>query len=579
MNLSGKEVPPEDLPDNLSGQPVPAEDLPDSLSGTEVPPEDLPVDHSTSGQQVLTAIEGLGRGLSGGLTDALAVGMRKGATALGVSPENLHYIAPEPENIYSRKEENPTISTATELGGNISSFSKLPQIGSKAINGMIQMGLIAGGDEISKAMLGHGDPSSAVAARIAEEGALGLLTGGIFGKIEKLGAKGLAALENAKFGKKIPSFLSGIAHASTFPEELEKKAVSLSRSALTEKEISNFDEKAFVAGQKFFNSYLAKAPKYISKVSFPIIGGIAGGTAGALAGSGLEAGLEYILPKMSSKYLAPAILKAAASGSVDNISHIVDHATKLSRGASKVNKVVEGIFKAGEHAAFNFEFSESEREKLRKYVEEGGVDQEIRDENIANPEGYAKGGMVEVEQPDEVSRVYPEQHVLLSSAKARISGYLNSARPTYVSSQLPFDKQYKDDNKEREYNKVLDLANRPLSILNHVKKGTLLPKHMTAFTQMYPELYQDLSKKLTAEMMKSKVKGAKKPGYKTRQALSLFLGASLDSTMTPMGIQAAQNVFAQQRAQKSMASNAAISKLDDSARTSQQSREKRQNKD
>ena len=81
----------------------------------------------------------------------------------------------------------------------------------------------------------------------------------------------------------------------------------------------------------------------------------------------------------------------------------------------------------------------------------------------------------------------------LNTARARISGYLNSVRPLENSAKLPYDSDRKDARKERDYDKVLSLANQPLSILNHIKDGTLLPRHVKHFTQMYPELHQELS--------------------------------------------------------------------------------------
>lgn len=579
MNL--KEVPAEDLPEEIkpSDKEVPKEDLPTAVSGSEVPAHDIPHEADTLGQQALSAIESAGRGLTGGLSEVVASGMRKGASAIGVPEKYLGYVAPSPETFKEHKETFPVTTTAGELAGNVALMSSLPQIGSKAINGMLQMGMLAGTDELTKSMLGEGDPASAVAARIAEEGAVGLLTGGIFGKVEKLGTKGLAALEKAKLGKKIPSFLAGIGHASTFPEELASKAVPLSKSAFTEAEIKGFDEAAFKQGQKYFNTIAVSIPKNVGRAAAPFLGGHLGGWGGAGASIALERALEHVAPKVSQKYVAPAVLKAMASGHVDNIAHIIDHATKLSKGATKTNKVVEALFKSGEHGLFNFDTSDKEREKLKEYIENGGVDQAIRDENIQHPQGFAEGGKVEVQEPDSVSKVYPEQHVLLSSAKARVSNYLNSVRPIDMAATLPFDRPRKDKHKEREYNKVLDLANRPLSILKHVKNGTLKPKHMAAFTQMYPELYQNLSSKITSELMKNKVKGEKAPPYHVRQAMSLFLGSSLEGSFTPGNIQAAQQVFMRQKAQRAVPkSQSALTKMDDSARTPSQSREMRQNK-
>lgn len=85
---------------------------------------------------------------------------------------------------------------------------------------------------------------------------------------------------------------------------------------------------------------------------------------------------------------------------------------------------------------------------------------------------------------------------------------------------------------------------------------------------------------MTERMMQSQLKEETKPKYKTRQALSLFLGTNLDSTLTPAGIQAAQGVFAKQKAQKQMPPNSksSLSKMGPNSQTASQARDKNLNK-
>lgn len=534
--------------------------------------------YSTPGQKVLTAVEGFGRGLTAGLTDTLASGMRKGASFFGVPEEYLHYVAPKFQDIAARQEQNPITSTVSEVAGNIGLMSSLPQIGSRALNGMLQTAIIAGGDELSKAMLGHGDPIDAVASHIAESGAVGFLGGALFGKAEKLGTKALEAIEKSKVGNKLPSFLSGIGHAASFPGA---EAVSLGNSALTKAEIKELDEKAFRYGQKFFNSYAVTAPKAIARIAAPSLGGYLGGWGGAGASIALERGLELAAPKVSQNVIGPALLKAAATGTTEKIGDLIDHATKISKGAQKISKGVEALFESGADKFLNYEASEKDRQKLREFIESGGINKEVQDQ--AQSEGiptqnFAQGGNVEHPESNPIARVYPEQNTLMATAKGRVSGYLNSIRPVQ-NPTLPFDSVHKDKQKNRDYEKALDLANQPLRILKHIKDGTLSPKHLMAFNSMYPELHSHLSKKITQKMTENKTKDSKKPPYKTRQALSLFLGSSLDSTLTPASIQASQMVFAQQKAQRNQPSNLkSLSKMGQHTQTAEQGRIARLNK-
>lgn len=533
--------------------------------------------YGSAGQMLLTAAESAAKGVAG----PLATGAEQLLSKAGV-PGLTN------QDIVNRANTNPLIAGGSELAGNVALMAALPEmeigqlakIGSKAINGMIQNAGIAAGDEVSQAMLGQGNPMPAVAAHIAGSGAIGLIGGAGIGKAEQLGSKALQSIENAKIGKRLPGVLYGAGHAATFPGE---EIVPLAKSALLPEEAASITDKDFRLGQKLYNSYLTKVPKYVGKVALPLIGADINGVTGGLAGYGVEKVLEDISPKLSQKYVGPAILKAAGSDSVENIGDIIDHATKISKGTAKISKGVESIFKGAGNKFIEHETSPQEREKLRKYIEEGGSDQEVRDavQNQAQ-QGFAEGGPVQQMQIPQngVAKVYPDQNMMLSAAKARVSNYLNAARPLQNHGSLPYDTEFKNKQHDTEYNKVLDLANNPLSILNRIKSGKLVPKDMQHFTNLYPELHQDLSNRLTKRIMEGKVKGEKKPPYKVRQAMSLFLGSSLDSSLTPTSIMAVQNSFAQQNAKKQAAMNSksALNKVGEQAMTPNQSREERLNK-
>lgn len=577
-------------PDSTDQQstPAPENSIPVDQFVPDQPPEGaIPVEHfksdedkfTTPSQQALTGLEGFVRGRTAGISDAMAAGMRKAASFFGVPEEDLHYVAPSPENMSARQKENPIESTGAELAGSFGLAKALPKIGSRAISSMIHMGIISGGDELSKNMLGKGDPGSAAAAHIAEAGAAGLLLGGVFGKTEKLGVKGLKALENKKLGSKISSVLTGVGHAASFPGE---EIVPLASSALTAEEAKMLDDKSFKYGQKLFKHYMVTTPKYVARVAAPTLGGMLGGWGGAAASTAIEQGLEHMAPQLSKK-VAPVVLKAAASGSVDDLGHLIDHATTMEKGAKKISNGVEALFKSGSNEYLNHQSSEKDREKLRDFIEDGGIQKEIQDESQNQTQGFAHGGEVKnhIETPNAVARVYPEQHVMLSAAKGRVSNYLNSIRPIGNQNKLIYDKERKNPTKERAYNKTLDMANQPLSILKHIKNGSLVPNQVNDFKNMYPELHQDLSNKITERIMKGKEKDEKSPPYHTRQALSLFLGSNLDSSLTPQSIQAAQGVFMKQKAQQQVpqTKTSSLNKIGQQTMTAEQSRTQRLNKD
>ena len=178
-------------------------------------------------------------------------------------------------------------------------------------------------------------------------------------------------------------------------------------------------------------------------------------------------------------------------------------------------------------------------------------------------QGFAKGGEVikpEPVQPDSlqpvlqsvggISKALPDHAAVLAGAKARMANYLNSVRPQDNSPKLPFDNEPKSLEKERSYQKALDLAANPIGILNHIKSGTLTPENLNHLKSMYPEIHDHISKKLTEKIIESQQSG-ESPPYRTRQSMSLFLGSPLDSTMTPQAIQSIQSLYAPKQPQQS----------------------------
>jgi hypothetical protein len=94
---------------------------------------------------------------------------------------------------------------------------------------------------------------------------------------------------------------------------------------------------------------------------------------------------------------------------------------------------------------------------------------------------------------------------------------------------------------EARYHRAMDIAEKPQIIMQHIKDGTLQSTDLVDLKNLYPNLYNSMSQKLSAEMTKAHARGEEIP-YKTRNSLSLFLGQSLDSTTTPISIQMAQPI-------------------------------------
>lgn len=290
-------------------------------------------------------------------------------------------------------------------------------------------------------------------------------------------------------------------------------------------------------------------------------GGVPGALAGAAAGH-VAPYLESAIGKKIREHAVPSILRILSSGKPGALAEALEHADNVSRGQSAtvlgINSLFSGAKIAGQQAA-SFEAKEKDREKIKKFVEGGGTTRQMQNElqkemqqkKRMPSQNFADGGAVSPqpmqiqesqEAPDHFSEVFPTQNIMMNAAKGRVYSYLNTLRPQPNASKLPFDDE--PDNKEptRIYEKAVDIAASPLSIIHSIKNGSLTPEELGHFKSMWPEIHSQLSQGMTKKVIEAQQK-KEKPPYRIRQAMSLFLGAPLDSTMTQQMIQAAQSVY------------------------------------
>lgn len=330
------------------------------------------------------------------------------------------------------------------------------------------------------------------------------------------------------------------------------------------------------------------------------VGGMSGGIAGYLTGKMISPFLERVIGRPISSgvknYAVPAILKALSSGHAENLWQILDYAHDVTKGAQKINAHMDNLFTHGGQQIISGSASAENREKVKEYIDKGGINQQIKTRHD-NTQSFAEGGEVQpiapevpgpplppaIGGPNAIANALPEHNVLLQAARGRIPTYLASLRPHDNPSKLPFDKTTPDKERERVYNRAIDLANDPLDILNQVKKGTITSESMRHFTQLYPEVYSHLVKKMTHRISEAQIKG-ERPDYKTRQAMSIFMATPLDSTMTPQNMQSIQMMYAKDRAMaqssqgKGKKKTQGMNKLAQGLQTPEQGRELRLNK-
>lgn len=570
--------------------------------------EDTTGTYGSTGQKVLTGLEGAAQGFAGPLATGAELLLSK-AGVPGLSSEE----------IKGRQEENPWIHGLSETAGlgagmltgtgeaalvgkaalKAAELAKVGEaastaakIGSHAIKGLVEGGLLQAGDETSKAMLGSGDPNVPVSSLLAngvENILYGAGTGGLFGGLGGAASKALEKAGINKAGTYLHSFLSGLGESSRgLPAE-----GSLARGV---------DSKAYDLGAKTWD-LVNKRLQFATPVTTAGYGayegyhedGPMGALVGGLKGLGLGFGANvagWAGKKALSGPAASILLKMISNGEMEPRSLFkgLDYANRVESGAQKINRNVENLFKVGGQQTINAVDPAKSRKKLDDWVGDGGIEQDVQQEINSNaaqpsPQGFAKGGQVTeppTEDVDPIAKHLPEQNMLLSTAKGRISNYLKSLKPQKNQPKLAFDSEPDDRQKTKSYHRALDLANNPLSIMDKIKQGTIEPEHLTHFRNLYPELSDALQKKITTKISESQLKG-EKPEFHVRQGLSMFMGTPLSGELSPQNIQAAQAVFSlkqpQQQAQpptKNKKNTSTLSKADDSFMTGNQARIARQ---
>lgn len=528
---------------------------PDSIQQPEGPVDGK---YGSIPQQAMTGLEGFARGMTAGISDMAMRGAREAAEKYSNDPD---FWAPKIEDANARSKTDLGKGAATagtvasllsERGvpGMLGKVLPATSIGSAALNGAIQSGAIQGGDELSKAMLGKGDPSvpvSSVLLHIGGAGVLGAVTGGAFYTIRQ----SLAPLENAKVGDKARDFLSGMgmaakAHQAGVPAELVEEHLTPL--------IGEPYYKAYKPGIDFYYGGL----KNLASSTAVGLGGAAGeavsGPMGAIQGARIaDKHLTPIIEKIinrpligMSKMTMPVVMKVLSSGHVDGLLDMLNYSSKVAKGVQSANNAIEALFKSGITPTIrNYEGDEN---RIREYIDGGGVTQQLQNQLEQQPKQYAEGGKVEDPSKEHaLAQIYPEQNIMLNSARGRVSGYLTSVKPQKNNMKLAFDKEFKDEDKHRRYDRAVKIAANPLSVMKHIKDNTLQTEHVQHLEAMYPEVYQHLKNKLTDRITKAQFNEEMPANFATRQSMSLFLGTPLESSLTPQNIMAAQSVFAPQQ--------------------------------
>lgn len=571
-----------------------------------IPESQVEVDPEPSSylEMAKAGAEGLGEGYLGPLAPYAEEKL------LGVSPEDIAQRAQNYPYLHGTAKVAGLIGGAVtgtgEAGLIMKAGSFLPKsvpilgrLGAATVKGALEMGLFQGGDEVTKALLGKqdGNPEAAVSSalvNIKNAALMGAVTGGAFSVI---GSAAQTAVNNKIVGPRINSFLAGIGAAKDAAEN--PGAASFLPDGETLRLPEGANPGAFNQGVKFYNEGIEKAVGKLKRnavdATIAVItrgkshdtyaGALAYDIADKMIGPFVENVLNKPITNYAKKYVVPAVLRTLASESPEGVGEAANYAMNIAEGMRKTQAVVESCFTPTAQQIYDHYVSDKEKERLKAFVEGGGVNQQIENQDQAAPQGFASGGKI-LPREAEVSpihsrlpQIFPEQAMILSATRGRIYSYLNQMRPL-AQPKLSFDDTPPDKQKERDYDKAVELAIKPLNILRDVKNGTLTPDNLKHANAMYPDVMHHLRMELTKRVLQAQLDG-EKPSYKKRQAMSLFLGAPLDTSLAPQAVMTAQAVFAgKAQAQtpqpaKNKRGTSSLTNMGDKYQTPDQSREAR----
>lgn len=613
--------------------------------------------YGTPGQQIITGIEGLAQGVAGplataaekglsaigvpGLTDEDIVGRQEANPKIHGAAEATGFVGSlfipgygeVNAALKGTKAANAAmkgIEAANIISKAAQETSVLAKAGSTAIKGAIEAGWLQGGDELSKMMLGQQDPEAPVAAALMNMGAgalFGGATGGLFGGIGA-GTSKLHQKYGAELGSDINKFLAGVGVESRLinePDvqkfrELAEKIASMSKQErlefvkksvdhpLKQQLLLHADDVAFQRGQNAYKWMMDNTGPLAQKAISVGLGAYgahmfgADAILGAWLGKDFGLGSSTITPlirKFGKSTVKPVLLKVMSTLDSDgqinpnSIWKALDYGHQVNSGLNKLNKSVDSLFKVGQKITLDTYEQERYRKRLKEYIEQGGIRQNIDEQmqmNNGAAQGFAEGGEAlsqDTDDADGIATFFPEQSAAMGLAKGRISNYLSNMQPIKYAPKRAFDKEPPKASAERTYNTAIDIANDPLSVFAHISNGTLRKEHVQHLQAMYPEAYNLMQNKLTERITQAQLNG-EKPTYKVRQGMSMLMGVDLDSTFTPAAINAAQSVYTSKQAPASGAEGtapvknkrgtASLSKVSNNYLTGDQARQERQNK-
>lgn len=240
-----------------------------------------------------------------------------------------------------------------------------------------------------------------------------------------------------------------------------------------------------------------------------------------------------VVSALGEKVLVPLVKAFAADSPISaaGVQAALEHMAQAVRGQELLGKMAKGILEQGSMAFAGSTDAQTQRlDKLAQQAQE--------DPQVLTGVGHDLGHYM------------PEHATALAAQQQQIMNFVNQARPKKGAPGFLLGPEAKPSRQQNQaFQRQLKIGVNPLSIADHIQKGTLLPADVLALQQMHPGVAELMRKSLTEGIIekRSKLKDGENLSLPlaTQQSLSMFLGQPVSPLQTPASIQGLQATFAQ----------------------------------
>jgi len=158
--------------------------------------------------------------------------------------------------------------------------------------------------------------------------------------------------------------------------------------------------------------------------------------------------------------------------------------------------------------------------------------------------------------------VAPQVTAALHQKAIVATNFLASKAPQQ-GPQAPLSEDMPFNNVElQKFNRYYNTIDKPISVMKHLKNGTLSPEHIEALQTVYPTLYNEMKMSLSNSMATHISKNGKDTmPYSSKLSLSMFMGEDLVRSLGQQAIASNQATLMQGGKNQAMNQQKSIAKV------------------